>query len=120
MAAAPELGAQAVRVGRTLYITAQTARDSAGNVVGSDLAVQAAQAFRNLTAVLKSASATPGDVVRLTIYVVNYEPKDVAVIRAAGGAFFSGRDTPTATILGVQSLAQPGLRIAIEATAITR
>lgn len=119
-AAAPELGAQAVRVGRTLYITAQTALDSSGSIVGKDLAAQAAQAFRNLTAVLKSASATPGDVVRLTIYIVNYDPKDVAAIRDAGGAFFSGRATPTATILGVQSLAQAGLLIAIEATAVTR
>lgn len=116
----PELGAQAVRVGRTLYITAQTALDSAGTIVGRDLASQAAQAFRNLTAVLKGASSTPGDVVRLTIYVVNYDAKDVAAIRGAGGAFFSGRDAPVATILGVQSLAQPGLLIAIEATAVTR
>ncbi len=119
-AAAPDLGAQAVRVGRTLYVTAQTAMDSAGTIVGKDLATQAAQAFRNLTGVLKSASATPGDVVRLTIYVVNYDAKDVAAIRDAGGAFFSGRDAPAATILGVQSLAQPGLLIAIEATAVTR
>ena len=116
----PELGAQAVRVGRTLYITAQTALDSAGTIVGRDLAAQAAQAFRNLTAVLKSASSTPGDVVRLTIYVVNYDAKDVAAIRGAGEAFFSGRDAPVATILGVQSLAQPGLLVAIEATAVTR
>jgi enamine deaminase RidA (YjgF/YER057c/UK114 family) len=119
-AAAPDLGAQAVRVGRTLYVTAQTALDSAGTIVGKDLATQAAQAFRNLTAVLKSASATAGDVVRLTIYVVNYDAKDVAEIRDAGGVFFSGRDAPAATILGVQSLAQPGLLIAIEATAVTR
>lgn len=120
-AATPDLGAQAVRVGRTLYITAQTALDSAGNLVGGrDLAAQAAQAFRNLAAVLKGAAAAPSDVVRLTIYVVNYDPKDLAAIRDAGGAFFSGRDAPAATILGVQSLTQPGLLIAIEATAVTR
>lgn len=118
--AAPDLGAQAVRIGRTLYIAAQTALDSAGVVVGNDLAAQAAQAFRNLTAVLRSASANPGDVVRLTIYVVNYDPKDVATIRNAGGAFFSGREAPAATVVGVQSLARPGLLIAIEATAVTR
>ena len=57
---------------------------------------------------------------RLTIYVVNYDPKDLAAIRDAGGAYFSGRDAPAATILGVQSLTQPGLLIAIEATAVTR
>lgn len=119
--AAPDLGSQAVRVGRTLYVTAQTALDSAGTLVGGpSLAAQAAQAFRNLTAVLKAADATPGDVVRLTIYVVSYDPKNLAVIRDAGGAFFSGRDAPTVTLLGVQSLSRPDLLVAIEATAVTR
>ena len=119
--AAPDLGSQAVRVGRTLYVTAQTALDSAGTLVGGpSLAAQAAQAFRNLTDVLKAAGATPGDVVRLTIYVVNYDPKNLAVIRDAGGAFFSGRDAPTVTLLGVQSLTRPDLLVAIEATAVTR
>jgi len=118
---APDLGSQAVRVGRTLYVAAQTALDSAGTLVGGpSLAAQAAQAFRNLTTVLKAADATPGDVVRLTIYVVNYDAKDLAVIRDAGGAFFSGRDAPTVTLLGVQSLSRPDLLVSIEATAVTR
>ncbi len=118
-AVAPELGVQAVRVGATIYVTAQTALDSAGALVGGrDLAAQAAQAFRNVATVLKSANASPGDVVRLTIYVVDYDPKDLATIRDAGGAFFSGRDAPAVTILGVQSLTQPGLLIAIDATAV--
>lgn len=120
-AVAPDLGAQAVRVGRTLYVTAQSALDSAGAVVGgSDLAAQAAQAFRNLTTVLKGADATPGDVVRLTIYVVNYDAQSLPAIRSAAGAFLSGRDAPAVTILGVQSLSRPGLLVAVEATALAR
>jgi enamine deaminase RidA (YjgF/YER057c/UK114 family) len=118
-AAAPDLGAQVVRVGRTLYVAAQVALDSAGGLVGpGDLAAQTAQAFRNLTVVLKAAGAAPSDVVRLTIYVVNYDPQDLQTIRDAGGAYFSGRDTPVATVLGVQALSRPGLLIAIEATAV--
>ena len=58
-APAPDLGAQAVRVGRTVYVAAQTALDSAGIVQGADLRTQAAQAFKNLTAVLRKSGATP-------------------------------------------------------------
>jgi enamine deaminase RidA (YjgF/YER057c/UK114 family) len=118
-AAAPDLGAQVVRVGRMLYVAAQVALDSAGGLVGpGDLSAQTAQAFRNLSAVLKGAGASPSDVVRLTIYVVNYDPQDLQTIRDAGGAYCSGRDAPVATVLGVQALSRPGLLIAIEATAV--
>lgn len=118
-AAAPDLGAQVVRVGRTLYVAAQVALDSAGVLVGpGDISAQTAQAFRNLTAVLKGAGAAPGDVVRLTIYVVNYDPQDLQTIRDAGGTYFSGRNAPVATVLGVQALSRPGLLIAVEATAV--
>jgi len=65
------------------------------------------------------AGASPADVVRLTIYVVGYDPQSLGAIRDAGGAFFAGRDSPAATILGVQTLARPGLLVAIEATAVT-
>lgn len=116
----PELGAQAVRVGRTVYVAPQTALDSTGTVVGgSDLRAQATQAFRNVTAVLKGAGAAPVEVVRLTVYVVNLDSTSAAAIRDAGSAFFAGRSQPAVAILGVQSLTRPGLLVAVEATAVT-
>jgi enamine deaminase RidA (YjgF/YER057c/UK114 family) len=116
----PPLGAQAVRVGRTVYVASQTAVDSAGTLVGgTDLRAQATQAFRNVTAVLKGAGAAPVEVVRLTIYVVNLDSTSAGVIREAGNGFFSGRTQPAVAIVGVQSLARPGLLVAVEATAVT-
>src|SRR5437867_11148773 len=67
----------AVRVGATLYVSGEVALDSTGQLVGpGDLRAQARQAFANLAFVLKIAGATPADVARLTIYVVNYSPRD--------------------------------------------
>lgn len=114
--AAPALGAQAVRVGRTVYIAGQLAVDSAGAMAGSDLRSQAARAFANLSSVLTAAGVTPRDVTALTIYVVNYRPDDLAVIREAGAAFF-GSNPPIVTVLGVQSLARDGALISVGATA---
>jgi len=116
----PELGSQAVRVGRTVYVSSQLALDSTGALVGAgNLAVQALRAFANLAAVLRAAGASPPDVVALTIYVVDYKPSQLAAIRDAGAAYF-GADPPVATVLGVQSLPREGALVAVGATAVTR
>jgi len=116
--AAPALGAPAVRVGRTLYITGQLGTDSTGALAGSDLRTQAVRAFANLGIVLQAAGATPRDVTALTIYVVNYRPDDLATIRDAGGAYF-GTNAPIVTVLGVQSLGRDGALITVGATAMS-
>jgi enamine deaminase RidA (YjgF/YER057c/UK114 family) len=116
--AAPALGSQAVRVGRTLYITGQLGVDSTGALAGSDLRAQAERGFANLGMVLQAAGASSRDVTALTIYVVNYRPADLETIRNAGAAFF-GANAPIATVLGVQSLGRDGALISIGATAAT-
>lgn len=116
--AAPTLGAQAVRVGRALYVSAQLGTDSSGTLVGSDLRSQAVQAFANVGAVLRAAGSNPRNVVSLTIFVVNHGPADEALIREVGAAYLSA-NAPVVTVVGVQSLAREGALISIGATAAT-
>src|SRR5690348_17369236 len=111
----------AVRIGATLYVSGEVALDSTGALVGAgDLGTQAEQAFANLTTVLRIGGATPADVAKLTIYVVNYAPGDLERIRAAAPDFFSRRSPPAGIMVGVQALPQPGLLIAVDATAVVR
>lgn len=115
----PAGSSPAVRVGRMIYTAGQVALDAEGSIVGEgDLHAQTVKAFANLAAVLQAARARPSDVVRLTIYVVNYKPQDLAMIREAGAAFLPRSDAPALTVLGVQSLYREGLLISIEATAL--
>jgi enamine deaminase RidA (YjgF/YER057c/UK114 family) len=117
--AAPDLGSQAVRVGRALYVATQLSVDSTGGLVApGDLHAQAVRAFANLGAVLRSAGVWPQDVVALTIYVVDYSPAQVGVIRDAGAAYF-GMFPPVVTVLGVQSLSRDGALIGVGATAVS-
>ncbi len=116
---APPLGAQSVRVGRTLYIAGQLGVDSTNTLAGSDLRAQAARAFANLAAVLQAAGASPRDVTALTIYVVNYRPADLETIRDAAGAYLTA-NAPIITVLGVQSVGRDGALISIGATATGR
>jgi enamine deaminase RidA (YjgF/YER057c/UK114 family) len=111
----------AVRIGPTLYVSGEVALDSTGRLVGpADLGAQAAQAFANLATVLRIGGATPADVAKLTIYVVNYSPKDLDRIRQAAPDFFPQRNPPAGIVIGVQSLPQEGLLIAVDATAVVR
>ena len=112
---------QAVRAGTSLYVSDQVALDSTGRLVGgADLGLQLQQALRNLSAVLLAARALPGDVVQMTVYVVDYRPADYAVIRDALTAYTPEGHPPALTLVGVASLPVQGLRIAIDATAHVR
>src|SRR5690349_23627961 len=111
----------AVKVGPTVYVSGEVALDSTGQLVGpGDLRAQAGQAFANLATVLRIAGVTPADVAKLTIYVVNYSPKDLDAIRQAAPDFFPQRNPPAGVVIGVQSLPQEGLLIAVDATAVVR
>ena len=111
----------AVRVGNVLYVSGEVPLDSTGQLVGrGDLAAQARQAFANLDMVLKIGGAVPEDIVRLTIYVVNVKPEDLATIRQAGAQFFPDRNPPAGTIVGVAGLPHDGMLIAVDATAVIK
>ena len=116
--AAPSLGAQALQVGRALYVTGQIGVDANGTLSGNDLRSQAIQAFANLTAVLRAGGAVPRNVVTLTILVVNYKPADEATIREVGAEYFAG-NAPVVTLAGVQSLSREGALVSVAATAAT-
>lgn len=72
----------AVKVGLTVYLSGQVALDSAGRVVGpNDLRMQLRQALQNAVTLVKAARGLPGDVVKLTVYVVDYTPDHLETIR---------------------------------------
>lgn len=108
----------AVRVGFVTYVSGEVPLDSSGKLVGAgDLGVQAKQAFENLSLVLRIAGNQPSDIVKLTVYVVNYHPQDLAVIRQAAPQFFPDKNPPAGIVLGVQALPQDGMLIAVDAIA---
>jgi enamine deaminase RidA (YjgF/YER057c/UK114 family) len=122
----PELGAppgysQVVEVqgGRIVFIAGQTALDRDGNLVGkNDFAAQAAQVFRNLDAALRSVGCSPGDLVKLTVFLRDMD--DLAAYREARNRFFAATTPPAApavTLVEVAKLYGPDFRIEIEAVA---
>jgi 2-iminobutanoate/2-iminopropanoate deaminase len=111
---------QAIKIGKSIYLSGQIPLDSAGRLVGGDLSTQAAQVFRNLRAVLLAAGATPEDVVRLDVQVVGLKPGDLGQVQQADTTFFPRGRGPVGSLAGVESLPVPGALLAVNVLAETR
>jgi enamine deaminase RidA (YjgF/YER057c/UK114 family) len=103
---------------RLVFVAGQVADDAHGNLVGSsDLAAQARQAFANVGRALAAAGAEPEQVTKITIYVVHHRPEYLPAISEARIAVF-GDHKPADTLVGVETLAEPGYLIEVEAIAV--
>jgi enamine deaminase RidA (YjgF/YER057c/UK114 family) len=104
----PELG--------LVYTSGQVAWDNEGNLVGDgDYAKQAEQIVRNLDIALASAGATRDDLIKQTIFVVDYRPEIVPLIM---GPLHAGtRRCAASSLVGIQALFAPGYLVEIEAVA---
>jgi enamine deaminase RidA (YjgF/YER057c/UK114 family) len=103
---------------RTVYISGQTAWNAEKQIIGSNLAEQAHQAFANLRTAVEAAGGTLADVVALRIYIVNYKPEDADAVGSALKDLFPEDRRPTSTWIGVSSLAVANFLIEIEAIAV--
>jgi enamine deaminase RidA (YjgF/YER057c/UK114 family) len=109
----------AVRGGTTVYISGQVPQDAAGKVIGgSDLVAQTEQVYRNLAIALAAAGASFSDVVKLNVYVVNFQPGNRAELQGVRERYVSKERPPASTLVGVQALARPEFRVEIEAVAV--
>ena len=109
----------AARGTRTIYTAGQVSIDERGALVGGgDLAAQATQAMRNVGLALAAAGASYADIVKITTYVVGYQPEHRAVIGKARAPFFADRTPPASTLVGVAALALPEWLVEIEAVAV--
>jgi enamine deaminase RidA (YjgF/YER057c/UK114 family) len=105
--------------GTSVFIAGQVAFDADGRVVGAgDLRAQTEQVFKNLQRALAAAGAGIDDLVKTTIFVVDYKPADREVIVEVRSRFIGDRPPPASTLVGVQALVLPELMIEIEAIAV--
>ncbi len=105
---------------KTIYVSGQVGVDKQQKLVSTgDFPAQAEQAFANLATALKSAGATLADVVKLNIYVVNYQYEQAAVIGALLRQHFPAGQLPACSLIGVQTLAREEFLIEVEATAVS-
>ncbi len=105
--------------GRTIFVAGQIGINADGTLAGADMVSQAAQALRNVVAILAAGEAAPAHVVRMTWYVTDIEEYRRERTRL-GEAYRAtmGSHYPAMTLIAVTALLEPGARVEIEATAV--
>jgi enamine deaminase RidA (YjgF/YER057c/UK114 family) len=108
--------------GKTLYIAGQIARDKDGKLVGAgDIVAQSRQVYENIRLLLMSRGGQMGDIVKLTIYVLDV-PGYKARLKELGPVYreYFGRHFPAMTLVGARDLfdAADGAMLEIEGVAV--
>jgi enamine deaminase RidA (YjgF/YER057c/UK114 family) len=104
---------------RTVYLAGQVGQDEHGTPADG-LAAQTAQALTNVSIALGAAGATFAEVVKTTIYVVDWRPEKLAELFEGWGRVAGelGIDPRPTTVIGVVALTAPDLLVEFDVTAV--
>jgi enamine deaminase RidA (YjgF/YER057c/UK114 family) len=100
---------------RWVFISGQGGDNPDGSF-STDFAVQAESAFRNLGLALAAAGASPRNVAKITVLIVNHDMERLKIMQAAQRVLL-GAHHPAATLIPVPCLALPQMLIEVEAIA---
>ncbi len=102
----------AVRFRDLLFISGVAPLDEAGRVPTADVVDQAELVFQNLKKILDAAGAGFSDILKVTVFLTDIA--DRTKINSVRQRHF-GQARPASTLIGVNELAVPGMKLEIEA-----
>ena len=102
----------AVRWGDLLFVSGVAPLDKEARLVSEDVVVQARKVFENMKEILDAAGATFADVLKVTVFLTDV--RDRPLINPVRQEFF-GPARPASTLIGINELVVPGMKIEIEA-----
>jgi enamine deaminase RidA (YjgF/YER057c/UK114 family) len=103
--------------GRLVVVSGQVAQNAWGELVGpGDPAAQARQVFENIGRCLAEVGAGFGDVVKLTLFVLDVA--DLPALREARDAVIDTARPPASSAVQVSALFAPGYLLEVEALAL--
>jgi enamine deaminase RidA (YjgF/YER057c/UK114 family) len=106
---------------RTVYVAGSTGDDENGVIVHpNDFEKQVELTFQNIRTSLAAAGATGEDVVRVRLYIVDFDAEKHWPIVGSAMARHLGDKGPVATMVGIQALAEPGILFEADVTAVIR
>jgi enamine deaminase RidA (YjgF/YER057c/UK114 family) len=107
-----------VQADTLVYLAGQCPLQESGELAPGGLEGQTEQVIANILTALKSAGATPDDVVRTVIYVASSEREELsAVWTQLNASPLAPAFTTASTLLGVAQLGFPGQLVEIDVTA---
>lgn len=112
----PKTYSHVVRAGTLLFIAGQVGFDADGKLVGPGMAEQYEQLLQNMKTVLSSQGADFSHIAKTTVFVTSideFRGVGMSEIRAK----YFGDARPASTLVQVVRLAQPEIKIEVEAVA---
>ncbi len=108
---------RAIRSGNWLFISGCTARGTSAQ--GKPLMEQLRVTLDRITRIVAAEGGKPGDIVKITTFVTSIADWRVYAKQqeALFTEYFKG-EFPTNTLVEIRALAEPGLNVEIEATAL--
>jgi enamine deaminase RidA (YjgF/YER057c/UK114 family) len=119
--ARPSGFAHAVAAGGLVFLSGQTAQDTGGRIVGDGVVEQFERALANLLTALAAAGGRPGDLVALTIYIVDMD--DYKAHRRQLGEVWRrlvGTEYPATAGVGVSRLWDDDALVEVSGVAVLR
>ena len=107
---------QAVRAGRSLFVSGMPPFGQGGNIAVGDFPAQMKQVMENLTGVLKSSGAGWERVVKTTVYLTRFQ--DFADMNRIYASYFPTGHYPARTTVVVSALPHPDFLLEIECEAV--
>jgi enamine deaminase RidA (YjgF/YER057c/UK114 family) len=100
--------------GRRIAFISGQGGDNPDGSFAADFATQAASAFRNVGLAIRAVGATPEDVARITVLIVDHDREKLRIMQDAQRVLFDSHH-PAATLIPVPCLALPRMLIEVEA-----
>jgi 2-iminobutanoate/2-iminopropanoate deaminase len=110
----PKTWSNCLVVDGVAYISGMTARDKDGDVPEGDEYQQAKIIFAKIRSLVEAAGGAMADVVKVTIFVTDIAQRER--VWQARREFFTG-DFPASSLVQVAALAEPAIKVEIEAIA---
>ena len=105
--------------GNLMFLSGHVPFRPDGTVAGPGLEAQLEQVFSNLKATLDAAGSDFSNMVRLTLYIRDYRPEQLSIIRTIRDRFIDSTHPPASALIGVAALFHPEVFVEIDAIAIS-
>lgn len=104
--------------GRLMVLSGHVPVDADGSLVTGDFRAQLTAAFGNLGRTLATAGVGFESVARFTIFVTNYDPSMLPILRDVRSRLIVSATPPASVLVGVAALYDSRIQVEIEALAV--
>lgn len=107
-----------VRGGNLVALSGHVPVDANGDLVEGDFETQLTAVFNNIGRTLAAAGTDFLSVIRFTMYVTDYSPAMLPVLKMVRARYISKERPPASALVGVAALYDPRVRVEIDALAV--